>query len=81
MKLGMHIMAPELISAGYVINPSNQSVCLYVYPPIVARQELGKNVTAATNTFAIEYVVDVSFYVVRVVSEESRRSVPSRTRC
>jgi hypothetical protein len=25
------------------INPSYQSVSLYVYPPIVARQRLGKN--------------------------------------
>jgi hypothetical protein len=34
------------------INPSDQSVCLYVYPPIVARQRLGKNFTATTNTQA-----------------------------
>jgi hypothetical protein len=33
-------------------NPSHQSVCpyQYVYGPIVARQRLGRNVTAATNT-------------------------------
>jgi hypothetical protein len=36
-------MAPEPISTAYFINPSHQSVCLYVYPPIVARQQLGKN--------------------------------------
>jgi hypothetical protein len=30
MKLGMYIMAPELISTTYFINPSHQSVCLYV---------------------------------------------------
>jgi hypothetical protein len=52
MKLGMYIMAPEPISMAYLINPSYQSVCLYVYPPIAARQRLGKNVTAATNTHA-----------------------------
>jgi hypothetical protein len=33
-------MAPEPISAEYFINPSHQSMCLYVYPPIVARQRL-----------------------------------------
>jgi hypothetical protein len=48
----MYIMAPEPISTAYVINPSHQSVCLYVYPSIVARQRFGKNVTAATNTHA-----------------------------
>jgi hypothetical protein len=34
MKLGMDIMAPEPISTAYFINPSHQSVCLYVYPPL-----------------------------------------------
>jgi hypothetical protein len=41
MKVGM-CMPPEAISAAYFINPSHQSVCLYVYPSIVARQQLGK---------------------------------------
>jgi hypothetical protein len=49
MKL-VYIMAPEPISTEYFINPSHQSVCLYVYLPIVARQRLGRHVTAATNT-------------------------------
>jgi hypothetical protein len=31
-KLGMYIMAPEPISTAYFINPSHQSVCLYLYP-------------------------------------------------
>jgi hypothetical protein len=30
------------ISAAYLINLSNQSLCLYVYAPLVARQRLGK---------------------------------------
>jgi hypothetical protein len=50
MKLGMCIMAPELTSTAYFINPSHQSVCLHVYPTTVTRQLLGKNVTAATKT-------------------------------
>jgi hypothetical protein len=62
MKLGMYIMAPEPISTVYFINPSHQSVCLFVYPriaagqrlgknpPIVDRQRLGKKVTVGTNT-------------------------------
>jgi hypothetical protein len=32
MKLGMYIMGTEPILAAYFINPSHQSVCLYVYP-------------------------------------------------
>jgi hypothetical protein len=52
MKPGMYIMAPEPISMAYFINPSHQSLCLYVYPPNVAKQRLGKNVTATKNTYA-----------------------------
>jgi hypothetical protein len=63
MKLDNFIMAPELISTAYFINPFYQSVCQYVYPPIVARQRLGKNVTAATDTHTkIEEFWDASFY-------------------
>jgi hypothetical protein len=62
MKLGMFIMAPEPISTAYFINPSHQSVCLYVYPVIVARQRLGKKVTAATNTHTtIEGLFEATF--------------------
>jgi hypothetical protein len=52
MKLGTYITAPEPISTAYFINLSHQPVCLYVYPHILARQQLGKNVTAATNIYA-----------------------------
>jgi hypothetical protein len=64
MKFRMYIMASEPMTTSYFINPSHQSVCLYVYPtivagqridknsPIVARQRLGKIVTMATNTHA-----------------------------
>jgi hypothetical protein len=52
-------MAPEPISTAYSINPSHQSVRLYVY---AARHQLGKNVTAATNTQATkEELLDTSF--------------------
>jgi hypothetical protein len=50
MKLGIFIMAPEPNSMAYFTN--NQSLCLHVYSPIVARQRLSKNGTAATNTHA-----------------------------
>jgi hypothetical protein len=46
----MYIMTPEPIPLAYFINPSHLSACLYVYPHIVARQRLGKNVTAAKST-------------------------------
>jgi hypothetical protein len=80
MKLGMYIMTPGHISTAYFINPSHQSVCLHVYPPIVGRQRLGKNpsivarqllernATAATNTRNnIRIVGRVVFYAVRGV--------------
>jgi hypothetical protein len=53
-------MAPEPISAVYFINP-HESVCLYVYPPIIARQWLDKNATNAHAT--IEELLDESFSV------------------
>jgi hypothetical protein len=49
----MHIMASELILTAYFINLSDQfvwSVCLYVYPIVVARQRLGENTTAQMTT-------------------------------
>jgi hypothetical protein len=62
MKLGMYIMAPEPISAVYFINSSHQFVCLQVYPPIIARQWLGKIVTAAMNTcVTVEELLGVLF--------------------
>jgi hypothetical protein len=62
MKLGMYIMVPEPSSVVYYTSPSYQFVCLYVYHSIVARQWLGKNITAATNTHAtIEELLDALF--------------------
>jgi hypothetical protein len=64
-------MAPEPISAAYLINPSHQSVCLYMYPLIVARQRLGENVTAETNAHAtIEELLDKSFSMGSVSYQE-----------
>jgi hypothetical protein len=58
----MHIITPEPISMAYLINPFHQSVCLYVYPQIIARQRLGKNIIAATNTEEkIESLLNASF--------------------
>jgi hypothetical protein len=83
MKLGMRILALEPISTAYLINPSYQSVCLYVYPSTVARQWLGKNVSAAmnTNVNTRRIVGRVVFYAVRVVSTESRGLVLPRPFC
>jgi hypothetical protein len=38
MKLGMYIMAPQPISVAYFIDPFHQSLCPYLYSPIIARQ-------------------------------------------
>jgi hypothetical protein len=59
-----YIMAPEPISATYVISLSSSffvSVCEH---PLVARQWLGKNVAAARNSHAtIDELLDASFSV------------------
>jgi hypothetical protein len=60
MKLGMYIMAPVPILTAYFINPP-MSVCLDTDPSIVAKQRLGKNVTAAKNTHTIEEFLIASF--------------------
>jgi hypothetical protein len=75
-------MAHDPISTAYFINPTRQSVCTCI-PPIVARQRLGKNVTARkkytdNNRRIVGYVI---FYAVRVVSEGSKRLVLPRTSC
>jgi hypothetical protein len=63
----MYIMVPEPISTPYFINPSYHSVCLYMYPPLVARQWLGKDVTAAISTHAkIEELLEASFSMLSV---------------
>jgi hypothetical protein len=81
-KLGVYIMAPEPISTAYFINPSLQSLCQYMYPHIVARQQLGKNITATTNTLNNRRIVgSIIFFAVCVVSKESRRECLPRISC
>jgi hypothetical protein len=77
MELDIYIMTLEPISKAHLY------VCLYVYPLIVARHLLGKNVTAATNTYAtIQKLTGcVIFYSVSVLLKESRRPVLSRISC
>jgi hypothetical protein len=72
MKLGMYIMAPEPISTVYFINHFHQPVYVYVYPPIVARQRLGRksycrNEHISNNRRIVGCVV---LYAVRVVSRK-----------
>jgi hypothetical protein len=88
-------MASELISTSYFVNPSHQSVCLYVYlsfsllgkgsvkcdPPFVSRQWFGKNITAATNTHATVELLDASLSMFPFISKESRWLVLPRTPC
>jgi hypothetical protein len=57
MKLCMYIMAHEPISVAHFINPSHQSVRLYVLPPLIARKWLDKHIPAAT----IEAFLETSF--------------------
>jgi hypothetical protein len=63
-KISMYITATESISTAYYTNPSHQPVCLYVYPTVIARQRLGKKLTAATNIQAIiRGFLKASFYL------------------
>jgi hypothetical protein len=74
---GMYNMASEPISAVHFINPSQQSVCPYVYPTTVARQRLCKNVTTATR----EELLEASFSMRSVSYKRSMRLVLPRTSC
>jgi hypothetical protein len=69
MKLGMYVMKPEPISTAYFIYPSNRSVCLYVYPPIAARQRLGKKRSCCKEYTRYNRIIvgRVVFYAVRVL--------------
>jgi hypothetical protein len=59
------------------MHPFHQSVCLYMHPTIVARQRLGKNVTAEI-IHTIE-LLNASFAMRCVVSQENRRLDLPRT--
>jgi hypothetical protein len=70
MKLGMCITASESNLTAYVINSCHQSVCLYLYPPVVARYPLCKHVPASTNTRNSKRIAGlVVFCAVRVISK------------
>jgi hypothetical protein len=72
-------MAPKPMSVAYFINLSRQSVCLHVYPPILARQRLGKKSYRVNEyTRKNRRILRVISYAVRVVSKESRRLVLPR---
>jgi hypothetical protein len=55
------IMTPEPISKAYFTKLSHQSVRINVYAPIVARQRLDKNISAATNISYSKILLDASF--------------------
>jgi hypothetical protein len=57
-------MEPEPISTAFFANASHQSIYLYVNLLIVARQRLGQNVTAASNSLATtEGLLNALFYM------------------
>jgi hypothetical protein len=71
-KFGTYVMAPESISTVYFINPSHQSVCLYVY----SMSLLGNGSVKASlrqRIQRLEELFHVIFYAVRVASKESTR--------
>jgi hypothetical protein len=52
-KLFMYIMEPQIISAAYFIN---SYLCVYMNPT-VARQWLGKNISALKKLFVISHFI------------------------
>jgi hypothetical protein len=83
MKFGMYIMGPEPISTGNFINPSHQSVCLYVLPLSLLGNGsvttlLRQRIHTRNNRRIVGRVV---FNAVRAVSKERRRLVIPRTSC
>jgi hypothetical protein len=79
VKLGIYIMAPEPILMAYFLSPAYQSVCLYVYPPIIARQWLNKNITVAVNTHAKIELLDLSFCILCHI--KGKYAILPRTSC
>jgi hypothetical protein len=83
MGHGMYSVATEPTSTAYFINPTHQSVCLYVYlsyrckaslqyiPPFGVWQQFVKHVPAAMNTHNRRIVRHTIFYVVHVLTKES----------
>jgi hypothetical protein len=75
MKLGIYITAPAPISTAYFINPSHQSVFLYVYP-----LSLLSNGSEETLQRQRRIVGSVVFYWVRFVSIIRDKSIFSSER-
>jgi hypothetical protein len=63
----MYITAPESISMAYFINPSHQSVCLYAYPPILARKQSYRSNKYTCNIEEAGYII---LYAVHVKTNE-----------
>jgi hypothetical protein len=71
MEFSMYLMAPEPISMAYFLNPSHQCVCLYVYPPIIARQRLDMQFPKEKTRNNRRIVQCIVFDAARVVSDKS----------
>jgi hypothetical protein len=60
-----------------VLHKSNPSVCLYAYPPIVARQRLDENVNATTNSHATTEELLDAWFSMPSVSDEGKYAISS----
>jgi hypothetical protein len=70
-------MAPETISAAYFINPSHQSMCLYVYPLSLLGNGSVKLYRGKEYTCRNRSIVGLIFCAVRVVSDLRRLVLPT----
>jgi hypothetical protein len=64
------VCTPQHHLNGVLYKSPTHRPCLYVYPPIVARQRLGKHVPAVKNTYN-RCIGGVVFYTIRAVSKET----------
>jgi hypothetical protein len=82
MKLGMYIRAPERISTAHFVNPSHQSVCLYVYPLLLLGMARWKRYRCNEYTCNNRRnICRVGFYAAYFISQESRRLILPMTSC
>jgi hypothetical protein len=74
MKFHVYVTSSKPISKVYLIDPSHYTACLHVYHSLVARERLGNNVTAESNTFKNRRIVGrVVFYEVYAVWKKKRK--------
>jgi hypothetical protein len=77
MKLGMSVMAPELISTAYFINPFHQPVSVCVSQRTAARQRLDIHVPVAKNASNSRITAEGIIFIRSVARQRFGGHVPA----